>query len=119
MGSDTASSASGGAAGGPGQMTNVVANLTLKIVEEQGSETRNARPKTEYAALPSVNVATPPPGARSTGAEAIRRYIVVEDEGVFYLPESPQLQGKRGVAIDTSADQLIKLGFTPDAAIKF
>ncbi len=99
-------------------MADVVANAALKIYEVGGSDAENPRPKPQYAQLPPTNVPTEAPGVRKTESQAIRAYVVVEDEAMFYLPGSQKLEGKRGIQLSTSAKQLMELGFKPDADIQ-
>ena len=117
----------GGAEGGmPGMgagaattdMVYVSSLSTLKITEQCGSDALNPRQAIVYApGSPKPELMAP--GPKHFDKSTTQRYIVVEEEGVFYLPTSEKLAGKSGVALQTSAGQLIKLGFKPEPALKF
>lgn len=114
-----------GAVGAPGAlgddavMCDVVANVTIKISEMGGSDVTHPRVVPDYAALPPVGgTGARPPGPRQTEAQVHKRFVVVEETGLFYLPGSPALVGQRGVVLETTAEQLIRLGFTPAPDVK-
>ena len=100
-------------------LAEAVGEMRLSIKELYGSDDRNSRPRTQFAALPAVATAPKPPGPKRTGRDVVRRYVVVEETGTFYLPTSPLLEGQRGVALTTTADDLSTLGFKAASDIKF
>lgn len=112
----------GGAAAAGAQvetMCEAVAQVVLTIVEQGGSDERNARPRIQYAAMPPAGQILTPPGAALSTRSLVRRYVVVESAGVFYDPSSPLLVNQHGVTVETSADRLIAMGFRPAPDLQF
>jgi hypothetical protein len=110
----------GAGAGAAGEsMCNVIAHVLLRIREDGGSDGTHPREKPQMASIPPVATPATPPGARQTDLDVVKRYVVVEDTGVFYLPTSPELSGQRGVTLETTAQQLMTLGFKPGPDVKF
>ena len=113
--------APGAGAGAPQAetMCDAVAQVVITILEQGGSDERNARPRIEYAAMPPAGQAATPPGAALNTRSQVRRYVVVESARMFYDPSSPLLVNQRGVTVDTSADRLIALGYRPAPDLQF
>ncbi len=98
-------------------MCDVVAQVVISIVEDFGRDRPSA--KTTFAAVPAGGIANVAPAARQDARQTVQRYVVVEETGTFYLPNSPLLVNQRGTIVETTAAKLIALGFRPAEDVMF
>jgi hypothetical protein len=98
-------------------MCDVVAQVVISIVEDFGRDRPSA--KTTFAAVPAGGIANVAPAARQDARQTVQRYVVVEETGTFYLPNSPLLVNQRGTIVETTAAKLIALGFRPAEDVRF